>query len=126
MRLLLIALALATPALAQKDGRAIFMDHCAACHRPEARGDGPMASMLSVPPSDLTALEDDDGAFPRFWVMRRIDGRDPFLAHGGPMPVWGDVLDGPRVLVDGLGGQPIPMSENVAAVTAWLESIQGD
>jgi mono/diheme cytochrome c family protein len=132
MRSALLLAALAAPATAQdplpgaEEGAAIFATHCAVCHGAEARGGGPMAPLLSVAPPDLTGLLDDEGAFPRFWVMRRIDGRDPFLAHGGPMPVWGDELDGPRIMVDGPGGQPILVSENVAAVTAWLESVQAD
>ncbi len=121
---LLAALALAAPAGAQEDGQTLFMEHCAVCHGADAKGGGPMAPILTVPPSDLTSLEDDDGAFPTFWVMRRIDGRDPFLAHGGEMPVWGEVLEGPRVMVDGPGGQPILVAEPVAAITAWLESLQ--
>ena len=132
MRPLAAALLLAAPAAAQDplpgagEGEAIFMTHCAVCHGVDAGGSGPMAPLLSVPPPALTGLRDAEGAFPRFRVMRRIDGRDPFLAHGGEMPVWGDVLDGPRIMVDGPGGQPILVSENVAALTAWLESIQAD
>lgn len=130
MRPVLLVL-LAAPAAAQdplpgaEEGGALFASHCAVCHGADATGGGPMAPLLSVPPPDLTALRGDDG-FPRFWVMRRIDGRDPFLAHGGPMPVWGDELDGPRIMVDGPGGQPILVSETVAALTAWLESVQAD
>ena len=55
--------------------------------------------------------------------MRPIDGRDPFLAHGSPMPVRGDVLDGPRVLVGRPGGRPILMSEKAVALTAWVGSV---
>jgi hypothetical protein len=56
--------------------------------------------------------------------MRRIDGRDPFLPHGGEMPVWGEALEGPRILLHEADGQPILVTEAVAALAAWLESVQ--
>src|SRR5262245_209180 len=36
-------------------GRLVFQVHCARCHGPEGRGDGPDASALRPPPRDLTA-----------------------------------------------------------------------
>jgi putative copper resistance protein D len=36
-------------------GQTLFAAHCAACHGPSGKGDGPAAAGLKVPPADLTA-----------------------------------------------------------------------
>jgi copper resistance protein D len=36
-------------------GESLFVAHCAVCHGPEGRGDGPGAASLNPPPADLTA-----------------------------------------------------------------------
>jgi len=39
----------------QKRGRLAFLVHCARCHGPEGRGDGPDSAVLKPPPRDLLA-----------------------------------------------------------------------
>ena len=53
--LVVVVLALAgVPARAQeRDGRFLYDAYCAACHGPEARGDGVDADLFSPPPADL-------------------------------------------------------------------------
>lgn len=41
-------------------GAALFRAHCAPCHGPTGRGDGPAAAALNAPPADLTADHVDD------------------------------------------------------------------
>jgi putative copper export protein/mono/diheme cytochrome c family protein len=41
-------------------GEALFQTHCAACHGPEGRGDGPAAAGLHPKPADLTAAHVDE------------------------------------------------------------------
>ena len=41
-------------------GTALFNTHCAPCHGPAGRGDGPAAAALAAPPADLTAEHVDD------------------------------------------------------------------
>ena len=36
-------------------GRAVFDKHCAACHGPQGKGDGPTGAMLTPKPADLTS-----------------------------------------------------------------------
>jgi mono/diheme cytochrome c family protein len=43
----------AGPAPRHPDGRGLFLRECAGCHGPDARGDGPDASIFSVPPRNL-------------------------------------------------------------------------
>lgn len=121
-----LAMALAMPAQSlcaqnAEDGAGLYTQFCAACHGISLRGDGPMVSALTVRPSDLTALL-EDGVFPVFEVVRQIDGRDPLLAHGGDMPIFGPWFagDGPDVAMRGQGGQPILMSRPIADLVAFL------
>lgn len=110
---------------AAADGRLAFGDHCATCHGVTARGDGPMAAVLSVAPPDLTRLaRDNGGTFPLARVLRRVDGQEEVLAHGGPMPVFGLLLDGPSVAVMAPDGSEIVTSEALAGIAGWLEEVQ--
>ena len=72
-------------------GAELFQRFCAACHGPEAHGDGPVANSLSVLVPDLTRLSQRHGdRFPAAEVREIIDGRSVVIAHGTRfMPVWG-------------------------------------
>ena len=130
-RTLILPLVLAAGTAAAQDGdlaaagAQLFHDHCAACHGLDARGAGPMRPILNVPAPDLTRLAMDRGGFPHLDVARKIDGRDPLVSHGSDMPVWGPYFDGPEAaFVFTKPGQPIATSGPVAALIAYLESIQ--
>lgn len=74
-------------------GADIFKWYCAACHGKNAKGNGPAASELKVPPPDLTTLaKQNKGKFPVDYVTRVLmNGPKP--AHGAPgMPVWGPLF----------------------------------
>lgn len=122
---LVAALILFIPRGAAAEGRVAFADHCATCHGVGAKGDGPMAAVLSVPPPDLTALSrTNGGVFPLERVLRRVDGQEDVLSHGGPMPVFGILLDGPSVAVLAPDGSEVVTSEALAGIVGWLEEIQ--
>jgi len=76
------------------NGKAMFAHYCASCHGLDARGDGPAAPALKMPPTDLTSLAAKNrGVFPTASVRRYIKGVDAPPAHGSrDMPVWGDVF----------------------------------
>ena len=128
MRLTIFALALAaTPALAQDPaaGLQTYMDHCATCHGVEAKGGGPMAPSLLLQPPDLTTLSArNEGVLPIVRIVTRIDGRDPLVAHGSPMPVYGDFFEGFDVAVKAETGQPIMTSQPVVDLLAFIASVQ--
>ena len=66
-------------------GAVFFASHCAACHGPTGRGDGPAAAGLPRPPADLTAPHaNDHTAGDMFW----------WLSHGigTAMPGFGATL----------------------------------
>lgn len=75
-------------------GRTLYMRYCASCHGMDARGDGPAAAALRVPPTDLARLaRANHGAFPAARVTDAIDGRIRIPVHGTrEMPIWGERL----------------------------------
>ena len=106
-------------------GAIIYLSYCAACHGPAAKGDGEMGAILTVPPADLTALSaGNDGVFPTARVAWQIDGRDPLLAHGGEMPIFGEFFEGNDVAIPAETGQPMMTSQAIADLIAFLEAIQ--
>ena len=61
-------------------GKTLFAQNCAACHGAQARGDGPIAKTLPIPPADLTE--------PHLWMHR--DGElFWWLTHGIENPEGG-------------------------------------
>ena len=78
------------PMLVEVGGQA-FATHCASCHGADARGSGPVAAALNVPPADLTRIATRRGGdFPADDIAAWIDGRLALPAHGTrEMPVWG-------------------------------------
>ena len=125
--LTLVAMLLAGTASAQDAdrGRNVYVTHCATCHGPSARGDGPMADVLSVAPTDLTVLAaTNGGVFPTTRVVQRVDGSSVVLPHGDPMPWWGMILDGPSSVIVASDGTEVVASEAIVDVAAWLEEVQ--
>ena len=126
----LAAVLAVVPAMAAAEGdagrgAALFDAFCAACHGDDARGAGPMAEVLNVAPPDLTALgAANGGVFPMFRVVRQIDGRDPLLAHGGEMPLFGHLFEFPDAAIASETGQPIVTAQPIADIAAFLAIIQ--
>lgn len=124
--------ALTAPAAAQDaepsdamEGAEIFATYCAACHGLEGRGDGRMAPILTVLPPDLTQLAaGNGGVFPVAAVVFQIDGRDPVLAHGADMPLFGLFFDGFDTALRTETGQPMMTSKPIADLVAYLREIQ--
>ena len=129
MKRILVAALLAAPgANAEPDpaaGSEVFRTYCAACHGTDARGEGPMAKLLTTAPPDLTQLTAmNGGAFPTFRAVRQVDGRDPLLAHGGEMPLFGQLFEFPDASIASGAGQPIITAQPIADVVAWLMTVQ--
>lgn len=105
------------------EGRALFVKNCAQCHGTSARGDGPWANGMDPAPSDLTRLS-TNGTFPRARVLSVIDGYDRTGLPGQEMPEFGLLLQGDTVPVDVGDGVMTPTPRPLAALLAYLESIQ--
>ena len=83
------------PAEVLESGAETYAFHCASCHGPKGRGDGPVASSLRRRPSDLaTTARRHGGRFPRNEMMDFVLGRGRRVdAHGTrEMPVWGPLF----------------------------------
>lgn len=76
-------------------GAVMYKQYCATCHGPEAKGDGPLASFLKVPPADLTKLaQRHSGRFPYEYVMKILEFGPGATAHGSSdMPTWGPLFE---------------------------------
>lgn len=123
----LVGAATSSAAQDTEAGADLYRLHCATCHGIEATGSGPMAGVLVIKPVDLTALSaNNDGRFPTERVVKRIDGRDPLVSHGSPMPVYGFFFEGEDVAVKTASGQPIMTSAPIADLLAYIESLQSD
>lgn len=133
MRHLSLALAtavscLASPLIAQDAdaGAALYTRYCATCHGVTAQGDGPMSPSLVIQPPDLTGLSArNNGVFPVVRVVMRIDGREPLVSHGSPMPVYGPYFEGVANTAMKLpSGQPMLVAEPIADLVGYLQSVQ--
>ncbi|SHE59660.1 Cytochrome c [Litoreibacter ascidiaceicola] len=106
-------------------GGDLFMQYCATCHGVDAKGGGPMNSVLVIQPTDLTQLaSENDGVFPRVRAISRIDGRDPLVSHGSPMPIFGQFFEGRGETIRGEDGVMIMTSQPVIDLVTYLEGVQ--
>ncbi|MGV6805241.1 MAG: c-type cytochrome [Ruegeria sp.] len=120
--------ALAASGAAAQDAEAgakLYLHHCATCHGLDATGHGPMAGVLVIQPTNLKTLSGTDGVFPTARVVKRIDGRDPLVSHGSPMPVYGPYFEGQDTAIKTDQGQPILTSKPIVDLVAYLKTLQG-
>jgi len=75
-------------------GKVTFRIYCSNCHGETGHGDGNLAELLSVKPSNLTAIaRNNGGKFPTELITQLVDGRETVQGHGlKEMPVWGDAF----------------------------------
>jgi mono/diheme cytochrome c family protein len=128
---LLAAISLALPTIAfaagdqaeHQSGHAIYLDRCASCHGNDATGNGPMASVLKIPPADLTNISKRaGGTFPAARVVEIITFGGNVAGHGSQvMPVWGKVFS----TEGGRGKRGASASRRaVVELKRYLETIQ--
>jgi hypothetical protein len=76
-------------------GREMFHLYCADCHGLDGKGNGPVAAVLRIMPSDLiTLVLRNQGSFPYDRVFKIISGDATTTSRwqqGNEMPVWGPV-----------------------------------
>ena len=74
-------------------GKDHFLAYCSACHGQDAKGHGPAAPALKVPPADLTTIaKRHNGKFSAVDVENKIVGVDLPVHGNSEMPVWGPVF----------------------------------
>ena len=128
----LVAAILAEPGIAapatpvdsnNPSGQKLYQERCASCHGIDAKGNGPVADVLKVPPPDLTGIsERAGGVFPAARVVEIISFGGNMTAHGTQtMPVWGKILS----LEGGRGRRGGVYSHRaVVELKRYLETIQ--
>jgi mono/diheme cytochrome c family protein len=101
-------------------GEEMYVSYCASCHGKEAKGNGPAAEALKVPPTDLTMLaKKNGGKYPALKVSSIIRGEDVVAAHGSrDMPIWG------KLFWSISGGSDAEVLQRVANLNHYLESQQ--
>lgn len=99
-------------------GEEIFKSYCATCHGSDAKGKGPMAAVLKVPPPDLTTLSRrNNGKFPSDRIASVLKNGVDVPSHGtAEMPIWGSTF------ADIKTHRVVTM--RVAEMIRYLESIQ--
>ena len=101
-------------------GQDMFKSYCAVCHGEDAKGNGPAASALKVPPTDLTTLtQKNGGKYPAMHVSSVVRGEADLPAHGTKdMPVWGPLF------LRLSQGHEAEVQQRVANLNQYIESIQ--
>lgn len=106
-------------------GAQLYQRHCASCHGFDGTGGGPLAPSLVLQPTDLSQLQQaNDGVFPLVRVIWRIDGREPLVSHGSPMPIFGEFFEGRDMAMKTEAGQPVLTSQPIIDLVGWLQAIQ--
>jgi mono/diheme cytochrome c family protein len=100
-------------------GSEMFNSYCAACHGKDAKGDGPAASALKIPPANLTLLaQKNGGKFPAEHVAQVLRG-GLTVAHGSvDMPTWGPLFRSVSERSDAI------VQMRISNLIRYLESIQ--
>ncbi len=116
-----------------KLGEMEYLSNCGSCHGKDAKGDGPVAAVLTVKPTDLTMISKKiNGEFPEEYIYKIIDGREIISPHGdSAMPVWGhrftvmeyEAADAIVYLPQDVDTQALVFGRIISLV-GYLESIQ--
>jgi len=101
-------------------GQEMFKSYCAVCHGEDAKGNGPAASAMKVPPIDLTTLaQKNSGKYPAMHVSSVVRGEADLPAHGSKdMPVWGPLFF--RLSQ----GHEAEVQQRIANLNQYIESVQ--
>ena len=108
------------PMMSPASGRDMFMSYCSSCHGKDAKGDGPAAAALKVPPADLTSLaKKNNGKYPAMRVTTVLNGQANLAAHGNQeMPVWGPVFWHMSQ------GHAAEVEQRIANLSSYIKSLQ--
>jgi mono/diheme cytochrome c family protein len=101
-------------------GKEMFNSYCAVCHGREGKGNGPAASAMKTPPTDLTLLaKNSGGKYPSSHVAAVIKGQATTPSHGSQdMPVWGPLFSS---ISQGHEGQ---VQQRITHLVTYIEGLQ--
>lgn len=102
-------------------GKEMFRSYCAVCHGTDAKGNGPAASAMKTPPTDLTQLaKNNGGKYPAAHVAAVIKGQATTPSHGSQdMPVWGPLFSSISQ------GHDAQVQQRISNLVTYLEGVQG-
>jgi len=101
-------------------GNEMFNSYCAVCHGKDGKGNGPAASALKTPPSDLTQLaKKNGGEYPGAHVAAVLQGQASLPAHGSQdMPVWGPLFSSISQ------GHEAQVHQRISNLVSYIETLQ--
>lgn len=101
-------------------GKEMFVSYCAVCHGKDAKGNGPAASAMKTPPTDLTVLaQKNGGKYPDAHVAAVIRGQATLPSHGSQdMPMWGHLFSSISQ------GHESQVQQRTANLVTYIESVQ--
>jgi mono/diheme cytochrome c family protein len=101
-------------------GKEMYNSYCAVCHGTDGKGNGPAASAMKAPPTDLTLLaQKAGGKYPSAHVASVIHGQAALPSHGSPdMPVWGPLFSSISQ------GHEAQVQQRVTNLVKYIETLQ--
>jgi cytochrome c5 len=101
-------------------GKEMFNSYCAVCQGKEATGNGPAASAMKTPPTDLTLLaKNNGGKYPASHVATVIRGQAATPAHGSQdMPIWGPLFSSISQ------GHEAQVQQRITNLVTYIEGLQ--
>lgn len=101
-------------------GKEMYTQYCAPCHGTNGKGDGPAASAMKTPPTDLTQLtKKHDGKYPANHIAGVLKfGAGPGAHGSADMPVWGPLFKS----LDKFNGSAVQL--RISNLVDYIETLQ--
>ena len=101
-------------------GKEMFKSYCAVCHGVDGKGNGPAATAMKTPPTDMTALaKNNGGQYPASHVAAVIRGQAVTPSHGSQdMPVWGPLFSSISQ------GHEAQVQQRITNLVNYIETLQ--
>lgn len=101
-------------------GKEMYAQYCAPCHGADGKGNGPAASAMKAPPTDLTQLaKKHDGKYPANTVSGVLKfGSGPGVHGSKDMPVWGPLFQSLDKFHDTV------VQQRISNLVTYIETLQ--